>query len=211
MLIEKLFGETLYLDDLPDGEDKQTGKGVEVLFTSMVELLSSFEGCPSNSINSLLILLWNLCHYKIVMQASVDWSIISQVMNLPVDSAFAFICEKQGDKEVPIVLVNKDLVKLFKERPIYHCGGMVFVASQCRDFYNGKLFETSNLQQNYDRTRARSLSYEAEFLITMKYNTPLGIPFSLDDYQKWVLNKYPDGLKSLPKECVYKDKEFVHE
>lgn len=211
MLIEKLFGEKVYLDDLPDGEDKQIGKGVEGLFTSMVELLASFEGCPNNSINSLLRLLWNLCHHRMVMQASTDWDMVSKAMNLPTDSAFAFICEKHGNKEVPIILVNKDLVKLVKERPIYHSGGMVFVASQCRDFYNGKLFDISDLKQSYERTKARSFAYEAEFLITMKYNTPPGIPFSLNDYQKWVLSQYPDGLKSLPKECVYEDKEFICE
>jgi hypothetical protein len=76
-----------------------------------------------------------------------------------------------------------------RENLTYCLGGLVFNASQCRDYYNG------HINREYDPMliRQRGMGYEAEFLhLAMKHQ-----PFEPNHYQKAVMTKYPEGVASI--------------
>lgn len=68
------------------------------------------------------------------------------------------------------------------------------MSSQARDFYTGKIEGNNNEEINF-----RARAFEAEALLTLKKMAEdEGITLHFNDFQRAILEKFPEGLKSLP-------------
>ena len=190
--LEMVFGPAKHVDDLPNSDkDAQHGKEVSEFFTEAVKALRDFEFMPNLAINKLMDVFFNLCKNDIIYTAMVNVKTLH------------FWCERKSKEEINgIVLVPFDYIEQFQKDKFFILGGMVFVASQAQDFWN--IIEAFQQSRSNDIIE-RSWAYEAEYLLMLKYNMP---DYQMNEYQLKVLEKYPDGLRSLPKELKYEPKEW---
>lgn len=154
------------------------------IFTSGVAMLISnlYDAIPR--VQSLLKDVWNIVNHRIV-----------QVTMLPSNPVphLSFVCAgKTKDELMGLILIPENYRKQFERDPLFILGGIVFVGSQTRDFYNGKI-NVENPKETADRARM----YEAEYLL---YIQQLGRP--LNDYQLDVVAAFPKGLETRP-ELLY--------
>jgi hypothetical protein len=101
----------------------------------------------------------------------------------------------EGTFEQAVIRVPVDWLDMFLEDPIYELGGVLYTGSQAVDFYNGRLTLDPNT------SAALAQAHEAEMLRLAIQEFPA---YHLDEYQKQLLEKFPEGLNSpRAKELLY--------
>ncbi len=155
-------------------------------FTEMVDLLKRN---PNPKLAMLGKLTWRLVGNKIINVAVVEAA---------TSLSFAVMKSKKDELIRGIAVCPTNWIQQISDNSFYCMGGLVFVCSQCRDFWNGKF--------NYDGDNSsvieRAIAYEAEFLKDFERIK------SLNEYQKKVLNRYPKGLNSVPN-LIYSGKNYI--
>lgn len=134
-----------------------------------------------NSIRTkdLMSLVWDLFGKNIVPVAVYD--------GIP-SLSFVIVGVKNKATRRGIVLVPTNWVEITHEDPIGQAGALVFVGSQARDYYNGKLYGSEDSKE----TKDRALAYEAEYLLTALKESK----FELKQYQKDILKQFPQGVNT---------------
>lgn len=152
---------------------------------------------PNPVVMGVTSLMWRLIGNKMILSASMNVPTISFTM-----------MGGPGKKPAAFVLCPPLWNEMLEQDYIYQLGGVVFCASQCCDFYNEKFQHQQNNPiglQDQDVQR-RAWAYEAEYLNVVKEHLP---EHQFNDYQKKVMEEFPNGLLSLPENLVYQSKPFV--
>jgi hypothetical protein len=104
----------------------------------------------------------------------------------------------------PYLLLPSDFLEQTKEAPEVQIGIFAYMASQCRDYYCGKI--TGNNSEEINR---RAQAYEAEALLTLEdIAEEEGLNLRLIPFQKEILEKFPNGIADLEKELVYPTPQY---
>ena len=182
--------QTFHVDDLPKGNPvREHGNNVANIFTYIVNGLKEPNSFPNSEINELLNLTWWLVNQKVVL-TGMDVNI----------STMNFGCDKECSQGVFILPV--DWAEQCALDRLYCTGGLVWAASQCRDFYNKRMYMTDPTVID------RAQGYEAEFYLTMQNHEALkDKKIEFNDYQKQILEGYPKGLESI-RHLLYTRKDF---
>lgn len=193
---KKFFGESfanaIIGHESSDPEIKDQAAKMVKFFDKAVDTLRNPETFPNKHINELVTLLWRLVGNRMVPMCGGPVPTLS----------FTALGNPTG--LVAAVVSPQNWPDMFEEDPMYQMGAIVFVASQCRDFYNSKL--NANPKTLADKSVVRRAKcYEAEFLLTI-----LGIDstYQFNSYQKHVLEVAPQGVKSLG-DLEYESQPFV--
>lgn len=171
------------------------------LMTLLVDQLRNHDCCPNPYINDLTKLTWRLVGNKEVLFACLN-----TVQSLSFMVVGKNVPPERDPQVIPLttpLVVDKQAAYLCPDNWLEQCrqnltyclGGVVFNASQCRDYYNNKL----------DRNCiARAMAYESEFLhLAMKHK-----PFTPDEYQSKVMKTYPDGIGTI-RSLLYSCRPFM--
>jgi len=168
-----------------DQDTQQVGGNVVTLFDNGVRVLGDSKQMPNPAINHLMLLFWRLVGNKITPSA-----LAHQVPTL------SFWAEIKATASLAVVMVPWKWDEMCVKDRWMQLGGLVFVASQACDYFHGKMSTVSDLP-----VITRAQAFEAEYLLTLLKEPR--IAFKPNDYQKMVLDKFPKGLESLPKELRY--------
>lgn len=160
------------------------------MFDTLVDTLREPKSFPNPRVNEVVKLMWRLIGNQVVRVA-----LNTEVAHLP-GAAFSLLGNSTVHEAI-IWLPQNYAEKAVNDR-LFHMGGIAFCASQCRDFYNGKI-----LGNGVDVKR-RALGYESEFLHTIAQAEE----FKPNDWQKQVLDEFPDGIASV-QQLLYKPKKFM--
>jgi len=142
------------------------------LFTGGVAALIALD---NRILSDLMSYTWDVFHHRHV--------VLAMGPNVP-SLSFALAGGKDGTKA--LVFAPHNWVDMVKEDPLMQLGAIIFVSSQAVDYYNGIL--TGRIDAAIAKDRAKS--YEAEYLRMMMLN------HRLNEYQRSILVKYPDGFDS---------------
>jgi hypothetical protein len=97
---------------------------------------------------------------------------------------------------MPVIVFPSNYLEQIRENPLQALGGVVFIASQVRDFVYHQLEPQRSLK--------RAHAFEVEFLRVMcLHHEHEGLLWEPNDYQRSILEEYPDGLASLASDLVY--------
>ena len=120
----------------------------------------------------------------------------------------SFMFEKKGDREFALIMLPTDFAQRCQDDPYMQFGAVVFLASQARDAYNGRIppEEETARKKVAGKVHKRAHAYEADYLLTAQENCD---DFTPNDYQKELLRRFPVGLGSLDPELKYTSKPFV--
>lgn len=163
---------------------REAGEKNSAHFTFMVDFLRSI--FPNEEIRKLAALEWEMVGHR-----------MTPIAIGPVPSLSFVAMGNSPDDLKPVVLVPMKWHEMCEANPSYQMGAVLFVGSQIRDYYNGKILETEIVKK-------RSWAYEAEYL-----NQLMDVfPFEPDAYQQHVLDDFPHGLASLPPGVQYESKPW---
>ena len=161
------------------------------MFNLGVDVLRDPQTTPSLPINRLMTLAWRLIGNKVTPTT------VAEKMPLGHPETLHFWCEIRENKSLGVVMVPFEWAKMVIEDRWMQLGGLVFIGSQCADYWHGKINRNSG-----DRpAMERAMAHEAEFLLTLGGFTP-------NPYQKQVLDHFPQGLKSLSADLRYELKPY---
>lgn len=185
------FADHRFLED--DDPLKEFMDNIVTMFDTLVDTLREPKSFPNPRINELVKLMWRLIGNRVIKVA-----LNTEVGDKMPGAAFSVI--GNADAMEGIIWLPTQYAQMCVHDRIFHMGGICFCASQCRDFYNGKI--PGNRDQKDDQKRA--LAYEAEFLHTIAQSEL----FQPNDWQREVMELYPNGIASV-QNLLYKRKEFA--
>lgn len=203
---EIFSGGVVNINDAAASKWRKKGLCVQDTFTNMVATMKDPGKVPLKPINDLMSLVWGLVGKK---------AIPTGMTGHPMIKTLAFYAEASGGNMAVAILVPEEWPQMVREDPCMQMGALVFVGSQAKDHWNLKVVEqiVKNPKQVMIDTPEvtmgspgenpvviRARSYEAEFLHWVRRNEP---KFAFNEYQQKVLEKFPNGLKSLPPELAY--------
>ena len=174
-LFEKIFTPS-HISSLKGDELKSTTL-IQDEFSDIVDVMRKNKFIDLKPINDLMTLFWRLVGNMICPVAIAD-SVAS----------LSFYCEIKADKRMAVIILPEKWHDILIADTHYQMGAMVFAASQAKDYWNDKFIEGKK-----EEVLERAYSSEAELLHYFA-NTVLG--FKPNDYQKYVMKKYPEGMKS---------------
>ncbi len=177
-------------DLLPD-------KAKEIIHTSerFLDYLRDPNSFPNLEINQLTTLMWNLVGKQDI---PLVWDQSGKIPSIN----FAVVSNQS--EEQPFIFLPINFLELTKEAPEVQIGVFAHIASECRDFYCNKITE-----QNSEQINRRAQAFEAEALLTMqKIAKEEGITLRLIPFQEKILAKFPNGIKDLEPELVYKTPQY---
>ncbi len=155
------------------------GKEMETFVTAGVDFLRS--KFPHFQINHLMRLVWDLIGHKVT-----PFALGPAVPTL----SFGMICNSKNPTITKAcIFAPEHWLEMIADDKICQMGALVYVGSQCCDFYHGKCVGP-NLSQEMI---ARSSGWEAEYLMVIKQTTPDWRP---NPYQADLLANFPNGLQS---------------
>ncbi len=186
-LAQKMGGDTLETTNV---EDAAKAKENEQMFTYLVHMLKNF--FPNEKIKEVTSFLWEACNKQKILCSVADVPTLGLAVNKSQNIAF--------------IIMPWDFAESVQKNCNYKVGGIVFVASQVRDYltdhYFDKKIDEKQLGSFFppsvvmDRCRA----YEAEYILTMQ---SIG-EMKLNKYQQDLLEKFPQGLATPRiKELLY--------
>jgi len=138
--------------------------------------------CPK--VNDLMRLVWN-----IIGQGIAPCAVVEGVPSV----SFTVVSAQHGPRAV--ILMPPDWMQQMAADPLMQVGSLVFVGSQARDYYRGKIKSAADSALVGQRARA----YEAEYLLALR---AMGYT-KFNEYQEAVLSEYPNGV---PAELAYDSK-----
>lgn len=124
-------------------------------------------------------MIWDIVGNRIVVVSATNT--VDQI-------SFLVLQKSAGCDNLATILVPEKWLDVIVDRPVDQLGGVVFVGSQAVDFYNGKIDGTN---QARNEVVARSLAYEADFILTAQKELPALV---LTQGQETTLKRYPEGL-----------------
>jgi hypothetical protein len=178
-----------------EGDDplKEHMDNIVTMFDALVDTLREPKSFPNPRINELVKLMWRLIGNQVVKVA-----LNTQFGHRMPGAAFSLMGNQQAYEA--IIWLPTSYAQMVVHDRIFHMGGICFNASQCRDFYNGKVGPGKNPQP----AQQRALAYEAEFINTIAQADE----FKPNDWQKQVMEQFPKGLASV-QNLLYKPKKFM--
>lgn len=194
--IKALFGE-MFANAIvghlsPDRKQREDSNRIVFFFDAAVDALRS-PLFPNVPVNEAVTLMWRLIGNRMIPSAAGPVPTLS------------FTALGNDPKHLnAAVLIPANWPDLIAQNYKYQLGGIVFVASQCRDWYNGKLIVKPEDLRHPDVVR-RAECYEASYLRTVLEQDP---NYQLNGYQKHVLEVAPNGLLSLGN-LAYESKPFA--
>ena len=165
---------------------KEYMSGVTATFDYLIDFLR--QDFPNPHINEVCTLAWRLIGNKQVNVA----------MGLPIPTNFGFAILGSVSNPMPIVAIREDWLNYALQNRTMGLGAICLAASQCRDWYNGKIIGER------DRANDRGNMYEAEMLLTLMQHEK----FKPNDWQEQILKKFPKGLDS-GKHLLYDRREYM--
>lgn len=119
---------------------------------------------------------------------------ITPVALTPSVQSLLFYCEQRKNKTVCFIMCPSNWHEMLLKDPFMQMGGLVFIASQAKDYWNLRL--SSQYENRKEEIKNRARSYEAELLnYFAKYKSE---KFSANDWQKETIKLYPGGIMSEP-------------
>lgn len=171
---------TVNIDQLSaDDPVRVLGQQISDKFTEMVDCLRTF---PNDHLAMLGRLVWRLVGNRVIQVTFMEVPTIS------------FAVARQSNRLMGMVICPNNWLDQVKANPNFCMGGLVFVGSQCRDFWNGKLGIDSRIMDRAD-------AYEAEYLL----NSPSTV---LSAHEAHLIQRYPKGLDSV-RELIYEGKPYM--
>lgn len=161
-------------------ELRDISRDIVLFFDAAVDALRST--FPNRHINELVTLMWRLIGNQMILSASGPVPTLS----------FTALGHSLEDLQA-VVLIPPKWPESVANNYYFELGGLVFVASQCRDWYNGRLKVTPNSLGSPEVVR-RAYCYEAEYLLTLLGQVP---DYQLNKYQRQVLEGAPKGVASM--------------
>ncbi len=181
--------ETVFAQDLPEGETKRNVENNGAIFTLGVAALRA---CPRVSVGKIAALAWDL----------IGSQFVPVVQGPPVPTLSFVVLGKPGDLQACIVM-PENWYELAHADPLHELGAIISACSQAVDFYNGKL------ENDYDsgNVKLRGYAYEAEFLLSV-FEGPKDP--RLNKYQRELLEQLPHGIASKDVvELIYDPKGII--
>jgi hypothetical protein len=159
---------------------------------ALVDFIRNPDALPESETNALGRVLGRLLEDKFV-PAMMDIE-----GHLP---AVAFVVDRPSTPEAhAMVVLPWTFSDMVREDVFALLGNTVNLASQARDFVNGRFF-----QDDWDAINERARAYEANALLTL---LPIvqgaGRPIQLVGYQHELLQEFPSGLQSMPPALEYR-------
>jgi hypothetical protein len=195
--------EVIDADKLPtDDPIYIKGKALGDKFSELVDLLRTNK---NPRLAMLGTLIWRLVGNHVIPVAMVE--------GIP---TLSFTALRNPAGIMGMVICPEDWLEQIEANPLYCMGGIVFVASQCRDFWNGKILYPA---QDQDQSATfgpgpqiatdpivlkRAFAYEAEYLHSI---FPSG-DLKPNDYQSKVMAAYPKGLDTSL-DLIYDGKPYM--
>lgn len=158
-------------------------------FTDLVSVMKKYEYFSNPSINELMSLFYLLVGNKISPVAVND-----------AVSALNFWCETTNRQSLSVVMLPLNWHEMLIEDAYMQMGAMVFAASQSKDYWNNRFIPDEKKE-----IHKRASSYEAELLHYFLRNSN---DFKPNEYQKKIMNNYPNGIASV--DSHYEGREFDH-
>jgi hypothetical protein len=182
---DKFFYENFdvqHIEDVPDDQNT-VAKRIEGEFTDLVAYLKNPEHINCPPINKLIGLFEKLVG-----------NYITPVALTPSVQSLLFYCEQRKNKTVCFIMCPSNWHEMLLKDPFMQMGGLVFIASQAKDYWNLRL--SSQYENRKEEIKNRARSYEAELLnYFAKYKSE---KFSANDWQKETIKLYPGGIMSEP-------------
>jgi hypothetical protein len=198
-LFDKLFLErSIHVEGLPPHEAlARHGKAAGRALTAIVDMLRRPEITPNHRINKLAALVWELIGHDMIPSS------------LGAVSDVHFAAEITSEFQKAAIICPMDFAKSVKADVVYSMGAIVYVASQARDYFNGKFVRFHEATGKWLDCRRevteRARAYESEFLHTIE---SMATGYAFNDYQQKVMRGFPGGLASRPR-LMYESKPFV--
>ncbi len=191
------------IDSLPvDDKVRIWGERSSQLFTKGVDFLRRWENIPAEPINKLMQDVWCIVGNQIVQCAFME--------SMPVKTITFAAYGNKGNDPAPkgVILLPINYIAQVETNATSAFGALVFIGSQVRDLYNGKITPLDSFD-----THNRASAYEAEYFLTLKnLGEKIGHPLELRcDYERELLQKYPQGLKSIDESLFYEPKTTPQE
>jgi len=118
--------------------------------------------------------------------------------------SISFAVLENQEKQQVFLFVPENFLELTREAPEVQIGAFAYIASQCRDYFCGKITGS-----NSEEINERAQAYEAEALPTMqKMTREEGITLRLIPFQQEILKKFPNGLQDLKTELAYETSQY---
>lgn len=173
---------------LTEGDPLKTHlNSVTTMFDYLIDFLRT--DFPNKEINQLCTLAWRLIGNRVVNVA----------MGLPIPTNFGFAIIGSLEHPIPVVAIRADWLPFASNNRTMGLGAICLAASQCRDFYNGKILTER------DRSNSRGHMYEAEMLLTLAQHED----FQPNEWQTQILQQFPKGLESGRHLLYEPRKEFM--
>jgi len=199
-IFSKIFGEPMYVEDMPSTDTtltmaqmRENAILVGNKFSFYIDLIrrTPFLG---ERICNLGKLIWGLVGNRIIPAAISD---------TPMNTiAFCGEGRRQDggitDGKFAAFIIPPTWLELVAKDPFMQCGAVIFTSSQARDYYNGHM--------HLSDTITRAYAFEAEALHRMQNAEESWTP---NKYQKAVMQKYPQGIDSLPPGLWYESKPYI--
>jgi len=158
-------------------------------FDSCVDFLRDPQRFPNRDINATTTLMWRLKENKKI-------SIVLDQWDLP---SLSFIVFNMGLEQIATLIIPTDFLQQINDDPVSQLGNIAYMASQCRDFYSGKI-----KRDNRNKVNNRAQAFKAETLLTLKKMAiQEGVELPLNSLQHECLTEFPNGLESMPQGMNY--------
>lgn len=192
MTNDKFFYENFEVKNIKEisGDQEAIAKRIEGEFTDLVAYLKSPKQIDNPSINKLMSLFESLVGNLVTPVA------LTNIQSLH------FYCEQRKNKVVCLVMCPSNWHEMLIEEPFMQMGGLAFIASQAKDYWNHRF--TSEFHSQKEQIMKRAQSTEAELLHYFSKNK--SDKFVPNDYQKEIMLTYPEGIKSEPSH--YEGREY---
>lgn len=176
------LSDGMWAEKSSNAGEREAGEKNGKSFTIIVDMLR--KDFPDQRIRDLASDLWNLVNNMIVPTVMIPNFKYTQSISFMALGSKDGTTAKNGSIIVPV-----EYYKLIRSNPIMAAGGVLFVASQARDYWNGKLSDP-------DAVVKRSKAYEATYL-HLVLKMPLASNYTPTSYQQDIIKAYPGGLDDI--------------
>ena len=171
-------------------------RSIVTAFDRCIDFLRDPKRFSNNKINAVTTLMWNLVRNREIPVAIDQWSEFPSL-------SFIVLMNKKLE-QTPALIIPTDFLQQINEDPVFQLGVISYMASQCRDFYCGKIAEDNR------EVNARAQAFEAETLLTLQeMATREQVVLSFGPLQHKYLATFPNGLKSMPQGMNYATPVYI--